>query len=44
MELSISYQELKMRFNTLQDKEFRRSREVLAAKRKRLVKQGRGNI
>ncbi|XP_078352417.1 uncharacterized protein KIAA1958-like [Oculina patagonica] len=35
--------ELKLPFNILQDKEFSRSREVLAAKRKNLVKQGRGN-
>ena len=35
--------ELKLPFNILQDEEFRRSREVLAAKRKNLVKQGRGN-
>jgi integrase len=35
--------ELKLPLNILQDEEFRRSREVLAAKRKNLVKQGRGN-
>ena len=35
--------ELKLSFNILQDEEFRRSREVLAAKRKNLVKKGRGN-
>ncbi|XP_068707646.1 uncharacterized protein KIAA1958-like [Montipora foliosa] len=35
--------ELKVSFNILKDEEFCRSREVLAAKRKNLVKQGRGN-
>ena len=35
--------ELKLSFNILKDEEFCRSREVLAAKRKNLVKQGRGN-
>ena len=35
--------ELKLSFNILQDEEFRRSRKVLAAKRKNLVKKGRGN-
>ena len=35
--------ELKMSFNILKDEEFCRSREVLAAQRKDLVKQGRGN-
>ena len=35
--------ELKPPFNILQDEEFCRSREVLAAKRKYLVKQGRGH-
>ena len=35
--------ELKLPFNILQDEEFRRSREVLAAKRRNLVKQGRRN-
>jgi len=34
--------ELKLPFNILQDEEFDRSREVLAARRKSLVKQGRG--
>ena len=36
--------ELKLPFNILQDEEFRRSREVLAARRKNLVKQGRENM
>ena len=35
--------ELKLSFNILKDEEFCRSREVLAAERKNLVKQGRGN-
>ena len=35
--------ELKLSFNILKDEEFCRSIEVLAAKRKNLVKQGRGN-
>ena len=35
--------ELKLSFNILKDEEFCRSREVLAVKRKNLVKQGRGN-
>ena len=35
--------ELKLSLNILKDEEFCRSREVLAAKRKNLVKQGRGN-
>lgn len=35
--------ELKLSFNILKDEEFCRSREVLTAKRKNLVKQGRGN-
>ena len=35
--------ELKLPFNILQDEEFHCSREVLAAKRKNLVKQERGN-
>ncbi|XP_068742308.1 uncharacterized protein KIAA1958-like [Montipora capricornis] len=35
--------ELKVSFNILKDEEFCRSREVLAAKRKNLVKQGCGN-
>jgi len=35
--------ELKLQVNILQDKEFRRSREVLATKRASLVKQGQGN-
>ena len=35
--------ELKVSFNILKDEEFCRSREVLAAKRKNIVKQGRGN-
>ena len=35
--------ELKLPFNILQEEEFRRSREVLAAKRKNILKQGRGN-
>ena len=35
--------ELKLLFNILQDEEFCCSREVLAAKRKNLLKQGRGN-
>ena len=34
---------LKVSFNILKDEEFCRSREVLAAKRKNLAKQGRGN-
>ena len=35
--------ELKLPFNILQEEEFRRFKEVLAAKRKNVVKQGRGN-
>ena len=35
--------ELKLPFNILQDEEFCRSREVLTAKRKNIVKQGQGN-
>jgi len=35
--------ELKLPFNILQAEGFRRSRKVFAAKRKNLVKQGRGN-
>jgi len=35
--------ELKLPFNILQEEDFRRSREVLAAKRTTLVNQGRGN-
>jgi len=35
--------ELKLPFNILRDDPFSRSREVLASKRKNLVKQGRGN-
>ena len=35
--------ELKIPFNILQEEAFRCSREVLATKRKNLVKQGRGN-
>ena len=41
--IQLCLKELKVSFNILKDKEFWRSREVLAAKRKNLVKQGRGN-
>ena len=36
--------QLKVRFSILQDQELRCSRAVLAVKRKRYFKQGRGNI